>query len=385
MARDLYEVLSVERNATADEIKAAYRRLAREHHPDRHPDRREEAQQMMAEINQAYGVLSDSDKRAQYDRYGSEGPGMGFGSGGGAGVGGLNDIFDVFFGGVASAANGRDRSGARRGADLRYDLELTLEEAWGGVSKDLHVPSLLKCGTCEGKGAAPGTPVETCTACKGTGSLRQVRQTFFGQFVQEAPCARCGGTGKLIPTPCPTCHGQGRVRGTRDVSVRIPAGIDEGDRLRVPGAGEDAPNGGEGGAVPGDLYCFVTLSDSNQFMRDGETVIAPLPLSYAQAALGDTIEVPTLELDESGEPMMAELTIPAGTQGGAQFRVQSKGFPGRTGVRGDQVCVTRVVVPRHLNERQKELLREFAAEADEMPDEHPRGFFDRLKDAIRGD
>lgn len=384
MARDYYEVLGVARSASGDEIKSAYRKLAREHHPDRNPDSRDESARLMAEINQAYGTLSDSDKRAQYDRFGADGPGAGGGVDFGAGgFSGLNDIFDVFLGGVAASGQ-RERQNARRGADLRFDLELSLEDAWSGVSRELQVPTLLRCEPCDGSGAAPGTKPETCSACSGTGRLRQVRQTFFGQFVQEAPCARCGGTGRLIPTPCSTCRGEGRIRGTRDVRVQVPAGIDDGDRLRVPGAGEDAPDS-KPGSAPGDLYCFVTLQEHAQFARDSETALCLLPITFPQAALGDTLRVPTLERDESGETMFTDVLIPAGTQGGARFRVVGKGFSGRGGSRGDQICVTRVVVPKNLSDRQKELLRDFAEESQEQLDEHPRGFFDRLKDAIRGD
>jgi molecular chaperone DnaJ len=208
--------------------------------------------------------------------------------------------------------------------------------------------------------------------------VHQVRQTFFGQFVQEAPCARCGGTGRIIPSPCATCRGEGRVRGVRTVTVQIPPGVDEGDRVRVTGAGEQ----GQTGAAPGDLYCFIYIEASREFQRHNDNVLYALTLSFPQAALGDTVQVPTLEQNDAREPVMAEVTVPAGTQNGTQFRVAGKGFRNRYGQRGDQVCIARVAVPTRLTERQRELLREFAEISQEHPEEQPRGFFDKLKDVF---
>jgi molecular chaperone DnaJ len=376
MTIDYYEVLSVSREASADEIKKAYRRLAREWHPDANPHRREEAEAKIKEINTAYGVLSDADKRARYDRFGAEGVDAGMGA-----AGGVGDLFDIFFnggagfGGFGNAGNVREQ--VRRGGDLRLNLQLTLEEIWAGTTRELEIPTRLKCGTCEGNGAAPGTEPETCPACSGSGRVREVRQTFFGQFAQEAPCARCGGKGKVVASPCPTCNGDGRVRGKRSVKVDIPAGVDEGDRVRVMGGGED----GEAGAPAGDLYCVIYVQAHERFERHENDVLTILPLSFPQAALGDSVSVPTLEQSD-GEPVMASVTVPAGTQNGAQFRISNKGFSDRYGRRGDQICVARIAVPRNLDERRKELLREFAELSDEHPDEHPRGFFDKIKDAL---
>ena len=374
MTIDYYEALSVSREASQDEIKKAYRRLAREWHPDANPQRRDEAEARIKDINTAYGVLSDADKRARYDRFGAEGVDAGMG----AGAGGVGDLFDIFFnGGAGFGGGGNVREQVRRGGDLRLNLQLTLEEIWAGTTRELEIPTRLKCGTCDGNGAAPGTEPETCSACKGAGRVREVRQTFFGQFAQEAPCARCGGRGQVVASPCPTCSGEGRVRGKRSVKVDIPAGVDEGDRVRVLGGGED----GEAGAPAGDLYCVIYPQQHERFERSEQHVLTVVPLSFPQAALGDTVSVPTLE-QKDGEPVAATVVIPAGTQNGAQFKVPGKGFTDRYGRRGDQVCVARISVPRNLNDRQKEILREFAELSDEHPDEHPRGFFDKIKDAF---
>ena len=379
MARDYYEVLGVQKTASADEIRRSYRKLAREHHPDVNPDNRTEAEARFKEIGEAYNVLSDDQKRARYDRFGPEGVG---GPSGGPGVdfggmgGNIGDIFEVIFGGAAGAGS-RAREDVRRGSDLRADLSMTLEECWAGATKELSVPSMLTCKTCSGNGSAPGTTPETCVQCAGSGRVREVRQTFFGQFVQEAPCPRCSGRGRIITNPCPTCRGEGRTRGERTVTVSIPPGVDEGDRVRVVGAGED----GQQGSPAGDLYCFIYTEPSEEFARRDNDVLHVVDLSFAQAALGDAISVPTLELNGE-EHVLHTITVPAGTQNGTQFKISGKGFTTRGGYRGDQICLTRVVVPKRLTERQKELLREFAETEDQHVEEHPRGFFNRLKDAI---
>jgi len=374
MPRDYYEVLGVERTSSVEEIRRAYRKLAREHHPDVNPHRHAEAEAMFKEIGEAWNVLSDENKRARYDRFGHDGvngPSAGPDMSGGVGLG---DLFEVFFN---AAGQGRAREDVRRGSDLRYDLTLTLEECWAGVTKELRIPSLRACASCGGSGAAPGTQPETCSACRGQGRVREVRNTFFGQFVQEAPCARCGGRGRVNPSPCPTCRGEGRVRGERTVSVAIPAGISENDRVRVTGAGED----GQFGSPAGDLYCFIYVEEHQQFQRRDHDVLHIMSISFVQAALGDTVQVPTLELKD-GAPVMAEVTIPAGTQNGATFRLSGKGFTARGGYRGEQICMARVTVPKKLSERQRELLREFAEISAEQVEEHPRGFFHKLKDAF---
>lgn len=382
MARDYYEVLGVSQNASFDEIKRAYRKLAREHHPDVNANRREEAEAAFKEIGEAYAVLSDEQKRSIYDRFGEAGLSGNGGPDFGGGVGNINDIFEVFFSGGFGGGDvgGRARESTRRGADLRFDLILTLEETYAGVTKELKVPCLVRCEECNGNGAAEGTQPETCMACNGRGRVQQVRDTFFGRFVQEAPCARCGGNGKFISNPCPQCKGDGRVRGRRTVTVRIPAGVDEGDRVRVSGSGEE----GQQGAPAGDLYCFIAIETHPRFQRRGDDVLYAISITFAQAALGDTIEVPTLERDATGEPVKVEVDIPAGTQNNTPFRVSGKGFPRTRGGerRGDQICIARVVTPTKMTDRQKELLREFAELSDERIDEHPRGFFDKLKEAL---
>jgi len=381
MARDYYEILGISKTASADEIKRAYRKLAREQHPDVNAHRKEESEAAFKEIAEAYTVLSDEEKRARYDRFGHAGVG-GNGVDIGDMSGGLGDLFEVFFSGMGGTATGqRVREQTRRGSDLRVDVTLTLEEIYAGVTRELEIPALVQCKTCSGNGAQPGTQPERCTACQGSGRIRQVRQTFFGQFVQEAPCARCGGSGRFIPHPCSTCKGDGRVREKRKVSVQIPAGVDEGDRVRVVGAGED----GQAGAPPGDLYCFIYVGPSRVFERHEQHVLHALQLSFPQAALGDTVRVPTLELDADGKPVEAEVVIPSGTQNNAQLRVPGKGFANRYGQRGDQICIVRIGVPTRLTERQKELLREFAEISDQHPEEQPRGFFDKLKDVLLGD
>ena len=377
MAKDFYATLGVEKGASADEVRRAYRKLAREHHPDVNPDNAAVAEAKFKEITEAYGVLSDDQKRAQYDRYGEAGLG---GAGGPdiGGSGGLGDLFEVFFGGGAGGGMGaRAREDLRRGSDLRADVSLTLEECYAGVTKDLRVPSLLKCKTCNGEGAAPGSKPEACQQCSGSGRVREIRNTFFGQFVQEAPCPRCSGRGKIITNPCSTCKGDGRVRAQRQVSVAIPPGVDEGDRVRIVGAGED----GQSGSSPGDLYCFIYVEPHQHFQRRDNDVLHMMPISFAQAALGDKIQVPTLELNGEN-PITHEISIPAGTQNGTNFRVSGKGFTTRGGYRGDQICVARVVVPKKISDRQRELLREFAEIENQELSEHPRGLFGRLKDAI---
>ncbi len=380
---DLYEVLQVSRTASGDEIKQSYRRLAREHHPDVNAHRREESETLFKEVSSAYAVLSDPQKRATYDQYGHAGLNGG-GMGGGADTGDLGDLFDIFFQGMGNSASagvnfgGASREQTRRGADTRLDVTLTLQEAYAGVTRELKVPTMVSCGECEGSGAATGTSAQSCDACNGVGRVRQLRQTFFGQFVQEAVCARCGGTGRFIPNPCPKCAGEGRLRGQREVRVQIPAGVDEGDRVRVVGAGEEGRNG----APAGDLYCFIYIEPHREFERREHDVFYAAPISFSQASLGDRVAVPTLELDGEGKSVMEEIIVPAGTQNGTRFRLPNRGFTDRNNHRGSQICIAHIVVPKNLSERQKELMREFAELADEHPEEHGRGFFDRLKDAF---
>lgn len=372
--RDYYEVLGVSRDASKEEIKKAYRKLARKYHPDANPNDKQAAEKFK-EINEAYHVLMDDEKRAAYDRFGhaaTDGQGgfedFGGFSGFGTDFGGLGDIFDMFFGG------GRRRTGPQRGADIRVDIELSLEEAAFGLERDIKVPRTEDCGTCGGSGAAPGTKPRPCMQCGGTGQVQFAQNTPFGRVVQSRTCDRCRGKGTIIEKPCPTCHGTGQVRRTRTIHIKIPAGVDNGSRLRVPGEGEAGTRGGP----RGDLYVYIRVKPHKFFKREGNDIICEIPISFVQAALGDELEVPTLE----GK---VGLKIPEGTQTGTVFRLRGKGIPDINGYgRGDQHVRVRVVTPTKLNEQQRELLREFGRSMGEEPKEAEKGFFEKMRDAFMG-
>lgn len=344
--RCYYEILGVDRNATEEEIKKSYRRLAMKYHPDRNPGDKE-AEEKFKEAAEAYEVLSDAEKRDIYDRYGHEG----LSSTGFRGFSGFEDIFASFgdiFGDVFGFTNGRARSrtAPRAGSDLRYDLKLTFLEAAQGVATDIDVEKLERCRTCDGTGAAPGSSPEVCPRCRGRG---QVTQTS-GFFSISTTCPHCRGQGQIIVNPCRACRGTGRERVVKRVHVKIPAGVDTGSRLRLRGEGEQ----GEYGGPNGDLYVFIHVEDHEFFKRNDDDVYCRIPISFVQAALGATVEVPTLTGTE-------KLKIPRGTQSGKIFRLKGKGFPHLRGFgRGDQLIETVVTVPTNLNRRQEELLREFA-------------------------
>lgn len=380
--RDYYEVLGVSRDASEEEIKKAYRRLARQYHPDVNKDD-PKAEEKFKEISEAYKVLSTPELRAQYDRFGhaafdgtqGAGPGQGGfdpfeGFGGFGGFGGFDDIFDMFFGGGTER---RARGGPRKGADLRYDLELSFEQAVFGYEAEIEVPRTEECDRCRGTKAEPGTPIRDCPQCGGSGEVRQARQTPFGQFVNVQPCGRCRGEGKVVETPCRECRGSGTVHRRRTIKVKIPPGVDDGHRLRLAGEGE----AGMGGGPPGDLYVFITVQPDDFFERQGNDLHCEVPISFVQAALGDEIEVPTL----GGT---AKLKVPEGTQSGTRFRLRGHGVPDPRGYgRGDQYVLVRVVTPTRLSPKQRELLKEFArAGGDEVPE--GKRFFDRVKDALKG-
>jgi molecular chaperone DnaJ len=367
--RDYYEVLGVERNASQEEIKKAYRRLARKYHPDVNKDDPKAAEKFK-EVSEAYEVLSDPQKRARYDQFGHEDPTQGMGGAGfdGAGFGdfsGFGDIFDMFFGG------GRSR-GPHRGDDLEYELQIDFEDAAFGVEEEITVPRTETCPTCHGSGAKPGTSVDKCPVCHGSGEQQTVVDTPFGRMVNRRVCSACRGRGVQIKHPCPDCRGQGRKRVRRKVKVKVPAGVDTGNRLRIPGAGESSPDGGP----PGDLYIVIRVRPHDVFERDGTNVYVDVPLTFVQAALGDEIEVPTLD-----GPV--KLRIPEGTQTGTSFRLRGKGIVRlNSNQRGDQHVRVHVITPTNLTERQRELLRELGKELGQTPNEQSRTLIERMKSAL---
>ncbi len=372
--RDYYEVLGVGRNASQEEIKKAFRKLARKYHPDMNKED-PSAEHKFKEVNEAYEVLSDPERRRRYDEFGhaQEGPtgpgGMGgwdFGD-----FGSFDSIFDMFFGGGFRGARA-PRPGPERGADLRYDLEISLEEAAFGLEREIDVVRLDLCGDCQGTGASPGTSPVTCPACGGRGQTSQVRATAFGRFTSITTCPRCGGEGKVLESPCQSCQGRGRVRKRRRIKVRIPAGVDSGMRVRVAGEGDSGIRGGP----RGDLLVFIEVRRHDVFEREGKDIVCEVPISIWQAALGDEIEVPALD-------GRASLRIPEGTQTGAAFRLRGKGVADvRGGERGDQYVRVKVVTPTRLSEKEKELLRELARlRGPHRADDEPRGFFRKVRDA----
>lgn len=373
--RDYYEVLGVERGADTKEIKKAYRRLAQKFHPDRNPDD-ETAAEKFREVSEAYEVLSDGEKRAAYDQFGHagvDGQAGGFGGGGGfggAGPGGFSDIFGDVFGDIFGGGGGRRNPNApARGSDLRYNLELDLESAVAGTTVDIRVPRHVECERCDGGGAEPGSSKETCPTCAGHGQVR-MQQGFFA--VQQT-CPTCHGSGQHIKVPCHKCNGEGRVRETRTLSVKIPAGVDTGDRIRLNGEGEAGMNGGP----PGDLYVQVHIKPHHIFQRDGKHLHCEVPINFVDAALGGELEVPTLD-------GRVKLKIPAETQTGKLFRLRGKGVkPVRGGAPGDLLCKVVVETPVKLNEEQKELLRQFQESLGGTNSAHhsPKksGFFDGVK------
>ncbi len=371
--RDYYEVLGVSRSADAQELKKAYRKLAMEYHPDRNPS--EDAATKFKEINQAYEVLSDDQKRQAYDRFGHAGvDGQGGGFDGFQGFeGGFGDIFDAFFGG--GQRGGRRRRGPARGADLRFNLRLTFEEAIFGVEKEIEFQRQERCTRCSGKGAEPGTELATCPDCNGAGEIRRSQQSIFGQFVNVAPCGRCSGEGRIVPNPCEDCRGTGRLRAPRKIAVRVPAGVDDGSQIRLAGEGEAGARGGE----PGNLYVVLSVADHEKFQRVEDHIVLELPVNVAQAALGAELSIPTLDGDMTFE-------VPAGTQSGEDFVIRGKGVPHLRGAgRGDMVVRVTVVVPESLTDDQRELLEKLAETmgTPTLP-RRSKGFFERIRDAMAG-
>ena len=370
--RDYYEVLGITRDTGDKEMKKAYRRMAMKFHPDRNPGDKE-AEEKFKEVNEAFEILSDPQKRSAYDQYGhagvdpSSGGHGGFGGFGGGG-GGFGDIFGDVFGDIFGGGGGFQRSSVQRGSDLRYNLELDLEEAVRGVEKKIRIPTLSTCKACHGSGAKEGTSPITCSTCHGQGAVR-IQQGFFAV---EQTCPDCHGTGKIIKDPCPECHGRGRVQEYKTLSVKVPKGVDIGDRIRLGGEGEAGLNGGPAG----DLYVEIHVREHSIFHREGKNLYCQVPITFTEAALGCKLEVPTLDGKVS-------LNVPAETQTGKQFRLRGKGVePVRGGSRGDLICKVVVETPVNLTSQQKDLLKQLhesfeAGEVKHSPKK--RGFFDGVK------
>ena len=372
--RDFYEVLGVKKDSSEADLKKAFRSMAKKYHPDVNPgDKTAEAK--FKEVNEAYDILSDSQKRARYDQFGHAGVDPNASAGPFGGFGGadfdLGDIFDSFFGGggFGSRSSSRSRNGAQRGADLKQRIEITFEEAAFGVEKELSVSRKEKCGKCNGTGAREGSSPVTCTACHGTGQTQVRQNTPFGQFSTISECGVCHGEGKIISNPCAQCNGSGTIRKSSRIEVKIPGGIDNGQSISLRGEGEPGSKGGPSG----DLYVTVSVKKHPLFTRDGADVVCEMPITFVQAALGSEVEVPTLD----GKVKYA---IPEGTQTGTVFRLKNKGIPHLRGNgRGDQFVRTIIEVPKKLNEKQKKILRDFADLSGDEVHDMRRGFFDKMR------
>ena len=374
--KDLYEVLGVSRDASGDEIKKAYKKMVKKYHPDLNPDSKT-AEENMKQVNHAYDILSDPEKKARYDQFGDDGNHSGgFGGGfGGFEGGGFGDIFDMFFGGGGGGR--RNQNAPRQGNDLRVDLRISFEEAARGVTKEIELNRTESCKDCGGSGAKNGTERKTCSHCGGSGQVRVNQQTPFGQFQTVKTCPHCGGRGSVVETPCPTCSGSGRVKKTRTIKVNVPPGVSTDSRLRMQNEGEGGINGGPSG----DLYIYITVSPHEFFQRNGDDILCNVPITVVQAALGAEIEVETLD----GK---VKLTVPAGTQTGTSFRLRGRGFPKLRGYgKGDQHVRVNVQTPTNLTDEQKDLLRKFGEldknstgikEAEQVAAK-PKGFFNKKK------
>lgn len=378
--RDYYEVLGVDKNASDDELKRAYRKLAKKYHPDANPDNKKEAEAKFKEVNEAYETLSDSQKRKMYDQFGPDGP-QGFGGGGPGGgyysystsgfdgfdMGDLGDIFSSFFGGgFGGRSSSRTTSGPQKGADLRYNIEITFEESFLGVEKEISISRDDTCDICNGSGAKPGSKVDTCTMCHGTGQIKQVQTTILGQMQTTRTCPTCHGEGKVVHEPCEACRGKGTIRKQARIKVKIPAGIDENQTVVL--RGEGAP--GVKGGPKGDLYITVHIKRHNIYTRQDYNVLCTVPITFTQATLGAELEIPLV--DGSKE----KFKIPEGTQTGTRFRVKGKGFKAvNRSYEGDLIFTVEVQTPKRLSKEQRDLLVELAKTMNEQPPVKKRGIF----------
>jgi molecular chaperone DnaJ len=365
--RDYYEVLEINRNASTDEIRKAYRRLARQYHPDVNRD--PAAEEQFKEVNEAYEILSDADRRAAYDRYGH----AAFSGGGGGspfdfGSSPFGDIFDSFFGGFGRTSRGRT---VPRGGDVKVTVDLTFEESIFGVKREIQVNRFEPCDECQGTRMRGGAAPQTCLQCSGTGEVRRVQNTILGQVMTSSACDRCGGEGVVITDPCPTCRGRGRLSKTRTIEVTVPAGVDEQSTLRLTGQGEQITNG-----APGNLFVSLRIKPHPVLKRSGKNIHFELPVNVAQAALGVEAEIPTVDGPVS-------FTVPPGTQPAQQFRLRQRGVPDlRGGARGDQIVTVQVVVPTELDGAERELFEQLAERLGDAHLDKDRGFFSKVKDAL---
>ena len=373
--RDYYEVLGVDKSASPDEIKKAYRKLAKKYHPDLNPgDKAKEAEEKFKEASEAYEILSDEEKKQRYDQFGHAGvdPNAGAGGYGGygdfGGFGRFEDIFSSFFGGGGQSR--RAPNAPQRGRDLRYSIDLTFEQACFGCEIELNVNRMETCDTCGGNGAEPGTSASTCSVCHGTGEVTTVQRTMFGNIQSSRPCSTCGGTGKVISTPCKSCRGDGILRKSRKVKVKVPAGIDDGQQVYVRGEGDAGLRGG----ASGDLVLNIRVRRHKLFVRQGYDILCDYPISFVQATLGAEVQVPTIDGKVS-------YTIPEGTQPGTVFRLRGKGVPKINSTqRGDQYVNIKVEIPKGLNDKQKGLLKNFDDNVDASKYKQSKSFFDKMKE-----
>ena len=373
--RDYYEVLGVSRGASEDEIKKAYKKMARKYHPDLNPGDKS-AEEKFKEVNEAYEVLSDADKKARYDQYGHAGVDPNFGAGGFGGgfdgsfdFGDLGDIFGSFFGGGFGGGRRTNPNAPQRGESIRMSIAISFEEAAFGCEKAVTVERYETCDTCHGNGCAPGTSPEVCPDCHGTGTVQVRRQTPMGVFATSAPCAKCGGKGRIIHQPCKDCRGSGMVRKKKTIQASIPAGIDNGQTISIRGQG----NAGKNGGPAGDLLITITVRPHELFRREGTSVLCEAPITFTQAVLGAELEIPTID----GK---VKYTLPEGTQSGTTFRLKGKGIPSINGRgRGDQYVTVYIETPKNLNKEQKEALKKFAETMGESNYEEQKKFFKKFK------